>query len=486
MYRMSFFAALALIATLLTAAGCSPTHRSSHLPTDKAGFSENNSAEAPTLIVTDANGTPLAGAAILIGPRENVPFPGNLLTTDANGMVPLPTDWIDGQPLTVEAPGYVRTTWMSQVPAPSMIFAVRTVPKNQQVELTGKTTGYKNLQKDGWVDVGVVFPAVRRNQLASLQVTDLISPDVDIITIFGQSVEIPSNVSIPQQTERYYFNITLDKPVYRSYLSEPRTWKMVATHARFPFEKVLDDLRAGKEFYEVLNHFEFKSATLDDINLVPPSTKKDIAIGAIKFQPKIDVTAPKFDPKYGMLAVSLADNSGLLYPTDVKSLAPRETRRLVAPTTVGGYVVGALRDIKAPTSGPGADELSAIMIPTNQTTPFEFLEIPAAPKVVGQSLVLDPPAASVAAVTPAATYATLSQVDTRLAGSTKLDVKIPIWDVYASGWATSLDLPEMPTQAKGSYRWEVLFGGASSAATVQLGPNLVEGLSHVSKSATDL
>ncbi len=484
--RISLFPALSLAIGILTAAGCAPENRTGHLPAETAGVQGVSPVQATALTVTDASGAALAGASILIGPRENVPFPGNVLTTDANGMAAVPAEWVDRQPITIEAPGYVRTTWMAQLPASAMNFSIRTQPKSQQMELTGKTTGFQNLQKDGWADVGVVFPALRRNQLASLQVTDLISPEIDIITVFGQTVEIPSNVSIPQQVEKYYFNITLDKPVYRSYLNEARTWRMVATHARFPFEKVIDDLRGGKKFYDVLNHFEFKSASLEDIELKQSSTKKDLAIDAIKFKSKIDVTAPRFDPKYAMLAVSLADHSGLLFPTDVKRLAPSETRRLVAPATGTGYVVGALRNIEAPSSGPGADELSAIMAPTNQTTPFEFLDVPMSPKIVGNSLVLNPPTSALAAVAPAATYATLSKIDTRLAGRMRLDVKLPVWDVYANGWASALDLPEMPAQAKGSYRWEVLFGGAPTGTAVKLGPNLIEGLSHVAKSATDL
>lgn len=444
---------------------------------------------AGQIIVADPNGAPIAGAAVLIGMRENVPFPGNLLKSDANGVVVMPATWTDAQPVTIEAAGFVRTTWMAQSTAASpqgIVLALRRKIAPQRLEFKGKTTGYTNLAEDDWADVGVVFPALRRDQLPSLQMTDLISPEVDTVTILGQTMDIPSNISIPSQVEHYYFDITIEKPVFRTYLKEPRTWKMVATHARFPWEQTVDDLRAGKSFFDVLNTFEFKSASLADIAISTPSTSKDMSISDVKFDAILDVAAPKFNSKYMMLAVSVADNGGLLYPTDVKTLSSGGTKRLVTPKGVAGLVVGALRDAAAPTSGPAADALSAVIAPNNATTRFEFLDLPGLPAVKGSTLVLSPPKASVATVTPASTYATLNKIDKITAGKTQLDVKTPVWDVYSSGWSAAMDLPDFSAKLTGVHRWEVLFGGAPNGTTVQLGPNMVNGLSHLSKSAVNL
>lgn len=444
---------------------------------------------AGTFTVVDPAGNPIADAMVLIGVRENVPFPGNLLKSDANGVVVFPKAWTDSQPVTIEAPGFVRTSWLSQSTAQSaggLVLSLRKKVAAQRLEFTGKTTGYVNLTKDGFADVGVIFPALRRDQLASLQVTDLISPEIDTITIMGQSIDIPSNISIPKQDEKYFFTITLEKPIFRTYLKEMRTWKMVATHARFPFEDVVDDLRGGKSFFDVLNYFEFKSASVDDIAISTPSTKRDMPINTTKFDALVDVAAPKFNSKYTMLAVSVADNGGLLYPTDVKKLLAGETRRLVAPKGVPGFIVGALRDTNAPTSGAGADALSAVIAPNNMTTRFEFLDLPGLPKARGSTIVLDPPKASVPTVTPAVTYATLNKVDKVTAGKATLETKSPVWDVYSNGWVPSMDLPDFSTTLTGAHRWEVLFGGAPNGTTVQLGPNIIDGLSHISKSAADL
>lgn len=478
---------LAALTAVLLSTGCAPVGQD-------AGKSGSNpdiktvmkmKAVAGFVTVVDATGTAVPDATVMIGLRENVPFPGNVLKTNASGQIAIPAEWTDAQPVTVEAAGFVRASWMAQAPT-GLALALRRKPATQRIEFKGKATGFTNLAKDDWVDVGVIFPALRRDQLASLQMTDLISPEIDTLKILGQTIEIPSNISIPKQEERYYFTVTLEKPVFRTYLREPRTWKMVATHARFPFEQVVDDLRAGKSFYDVLNYFEFKSATVSDIAMTGPSTSRDMTINDTKFNAKLDVAAPKFATKYTMLAVSVADNGGLLYPTDVKKLNSGETRRLVAPAGVGGYLVGALRDTNAPTVGAAADALSAVIAPNNQTTRFEFLDLPGNPKATGTTLVLNPPKASVAAVTPAATYATLNKVDKITSGKTELETKSPVWDIYSNGWTNSMELPQLSTKLTGSHRWEVLFGGAPNGTTVLLGPNIIDGLTHVSKSAADL
>jgi hypothetical protein len=471
------------LALLLSAAACSRQPVS--IPNHSMESGALKIAPLPGhLLVADQEGQPLAQAKIMIGVRENVPFPGNVLVSDADGKIALPAQWVDAQPVTVEAAGFVRATWMNQSPQ-ALAFQLRRKIQNQSMELKGKATGFKNLKQDGWVDVGVIFPALRKDQLASLQVTDLVSPEVDTLSIMGQTVNIPSNVSLPKQEERYFFTITLDKPVFRSYLPEPRTWKMVSAHARFPFEQVVDDLRAGKSFFDVLNYFEFKSASIKDIALSSPTTNQDLSIADTIFDAKIDVTAPRFPSSQTMLAVSVAENGGLLYPTDVKKLGPSETRRLVSPKGTPGFIVGALRDSNAPTSGAGADAMSVVISPNTGATKFEFLEIAKAPTARGSTLGLNPPKSSVASVTPAATYATLSKIDTVTSGSMQIDRKSPVWDVYAIGWSNSMELPAMGGPISGSHRWEVLFGATSQGTSVNLNPNLIEGLTHVSKSAVD-
>jgi hypothetical protein len=472
---------------VLTAAGCAPEN-------GRLGFFGQNGAQKSTsatsqIAVLNALGQPIANAKILIGLRAGVPFPGNELVTGADGRVDLPAAWTDAQPVTIDAPGHVRATWLAQTPA-SVSLKLRRAITPQKLELKGQTSGFGNLQKDGWVDVGMVFPALNRGQLASLQVTDLISPEIDTIRPgFGQTIELPSNITLPKQSETYVFPITLDKPVYRAFLHEPRTYTMVAAHARFPFEKVVDELRGGKSFYDVLNYFEFKSATLTPVNVTGRSQSQDLTVNKTKFSPALDITAPRFASNFAMLAVSVIEEQGLLYPTDVKSLSPQQKVRLVAPPNAPGLVVGALRDSQAPTNGPEADAMSVVVAPNNQTSGFDFIDIPNAPKAVATasstSLETHPPKVPTAAIDAAVTYAMLTKVDTIQSGKMQIDSKLAVWDVYAPGWVNRMELPAI-TGLKGEHRWEVMFGAAAKGQSVPMGPGFAEAVSHVAKSASKL
>lgn len=482
--KQSTAAAAATLALVLSAVflGCSPNQ-----PTSPIGLHETKRLvpAANSITVFDPAGAPIVGATVLIGLRHGTPFADNVLKTDASGSVVLPAAWTSAEPVTVEAAGFVKATWMAQTPA-AMALSLRKAPPAQKLELTGETTGFKNLSKDGWVDVGIVFPALRFNQLASLQITDLISPEVDSMSVAFTDVDIPSNVSIPAQDERYFFTLTLEKPVYRSYPGGSGTWKMVAAHARFPFEKVVDDLRAGKSIYDVINYFEFKGASVSDIPMIAPSTWKNLSVATTVFDGKLDVTAPNFASQYRMLAIPVTQTAGYLYPTDVKVFGPRETRRMVMPKGTLGYTVGALRDANAPKTGAGVEALSVVIAPSGATSRFEFLDIPRQPSMRGSTLRLEPPTASIAAIAPAATFASLSSVSVKTAGKMQLETKTPLWDVYASGWAGAFELPDAPARAKASYRWDVTFGGAANGKSVRLGPDIVEDLSHLTKSAVDL
>lgn len=454
---------------------------------------ESQEQRLEKLIVLNTQRQPIAGAEVLIGSASGSPFQGNVLQTGPDGSIDVPTDWIDSQTVTIQAPQFVRASWLQQSPTSAQtarIYTLRRTFTPTRIELTGTTTGYTNLTRDGVADVGVVFPALKREQLTSIQMSDLISSESDTLRVAGQSFQIPSNISIPRQQERYIITVTLNKPTYRAYFNEARAWRVVTTHVRFPFEDVVDHLRSGKSFNDALNFFEFKGSSTRDFNLTLPRQSSDLPVGEVAHSPIHTVQAPQFGNQYSLLALSVIQSAGLLYPTDVKILAPNERRTLMAPQGALGYLVAALRDKNAKTSGALADAMSVSITPNNQTTAFQIFPLPVAPQPKGQTLTLSPPQTSlIRTVTPALTYATLNKVTQVSSGSIPLESKQAIWDLYAPGWVQSLSLPsvQMPIQGqKSNLRWEVAFAAAPQGTPVALNPEFVESVSHITKSATDL
>lgn len=478
----------ALTIAMIALAGCSKT--ASISTNDQQSGAVVISTSAQMMTITDSTGAPVAGAKVMIGVRENVPFPGNVLTTDAQGQVAMPAEWTDAQPVTIDAPGFVRATYFETMPQTATL-AVNRLVIPQRLELKGEAQAFSNVSKDKFMDVALLFPALPRSAVNTLSVGALISPEIDTISVMGQKMEIPSNVAIPKQTEDYILPITIEKDSYRMYLPTPGTWKIAAVHARFPFKKTVDALRGGQSFFDIINTFEFIEGSITDMAINKSTQSTNIRVNSAAFAKSIPFAAPRYEQGFNMLALALSESNGLFYVTDVKNMAPQTKQMLSAPKMAGNaLVVAALRRADAPTDGAGVEELSAVTLAANQSVAFDFLPVVKAPAFAGTSLTLEAPR-SVGSVDPVMTYAILNKIEKVGQGQMKLEQKTAQWELYAPSWATRLDLPEMPklpSKQGEKFRWEVTFGGhfAGQGGTMSAGPATLGRLSHITRSALDL
>ncbi|MCM2280268.1 MAG: hypothetical protein NDI61_00320 [Bdellovibrionaceae bacterium] len=452
---------------------------------------------ADQIRVLGADGQPLANARVLIGTKADTPFSGNILSTNTNGDVACPPAWVDPLPVTIEATGHVRTTFLERSPG-AHLFQLRATPSTTQFEVSGETVNFGRLAKDGYVDAGLVVPAVSRGAMLNFQISSLISPQSDWLSLpMGKSVQIPANLTLPSQRESYIVPITLDKPRYRIPVAGPGTHRLVALHGRLPLKQVIDDFNAGRSMFDILNALEIQGSGTRDITVTTkPVSQQNIAVDQIRHRKKMRVRAPAYDPKLVMLALSLIDDAGLVYPADIKKLEPNQIRDLNDPanTTNAGLLLSLLRarDTGSGTTGAHVDEFTAVVRAANLTSVPEFIPLSRPPEVRGTSLVLHPPTAPTT-VDPHLTYASLTRVVSRQTGSIAFENKTPEWDVFADGWISTMDLPDLPSgdTSGAKYRWEVFFlgdeiEGQKSAQPSPKGPAALESISHVSKNAVDL
>lgn len=482
-----FFLATATCAALISC-GQNTGGEAIHSQRNHGATDHRLAVETPSLMITDLDSRPIAGAKIQIGPREGSPFPGNLIVTDVNGAAPIPSGWIDAQPITIDAAGFVRATYIEQ-PAITRTFKLRRTPSSGTFELKGETSGFPNLRQDGILDVGLVVPAFKRRSIPTLQITSLISPQSDTISALGKKFQLPSNISIPKQTESYVLPITFNKPVYRMYFPGPETYQIAAINARFPLREIIDGKRAGLPFTDLINKFNFVSAGLKTVSVREGSTAQPLTVSSISFTPTIPVTAPNFDPSLTMISVSLPEKDGEFYASDVKRLAPRGRVTLKAPTQVSASsLVASLLSPQFSESSIGADseQISVTLTPANSSQAFEFLDLAQAPELHSGSLILHPPRA-ITGVKSAITHVVLSAVEVIDGGDYQLEKLTPLWDIYASEWAQRIDLPIEPDTREAHLRWAVTFIGQSeTSAPTPLGPDAFEKATHTSRSAVDI
>ncbi len=484
MKRMTFAAVAALAMTFAQSANAQWLSSTDPIDSRWAAFD---------LTITDTAGAPIEGAQVMIGNDTNVPFFGNTLTTDHDGHVAIPQMWRDPQPVTISAQGYVKATYLGLPPGVQTLKvrqATESIASATRFELKGNSTGFGNLKNDGVFDIGLIVQAIPRAQLSTVNLQSLISPETDHLTVLGQSVDLPSNITIPDQTESYIFPLHFAKPDYRLYLPQSGAWQIAALHARVPFKSTVDALQSGKSMVDIVNTFDFREGSITPLTLTQPSTSQDLAVNSIAFTKNLTFTAPAYDSSLNLLTISLANTNGSYYPTDIKNVAPSSTIQLSAPAnSQDGMVLAAYKKAGTKTVGAEADQYSAVTLPNSEQRTFDPLRLVNPPQSNADQLVLDMPTAPTD-LTPVMTYGVFSMVTSITQGHLKMETKQALWDVWAPNWVGKLDLPKQTPPTPGanqSLRWEVSFSAQfTGQKSLPPGPDALEKITHVTRSAVDL
>ncbi|MBL7669545.1 MAG: hypothetical protein JNM39_03590 [Bdellovibrionaceae bacterium] len=432
--------------------------------------------------IISEDGQAVRGAKVLIGDSLDTPFQNNILTADDSGQFPIPTDWISPQSLTIDAPGFLRVTFLREAPIARQIIMHRSYPQSTH-ELKGITTGHPLKDKDGFIDFSLVMSTMSRQDLLNFDIGKFVSPQTDKITVVGQPVELPSNASIPRQKESYLLPVTLEKPIYRLYFPEAGIQKIYASRARFPFKKVVDGFRNNVPFYELINDFEYYGGTVKDLAVLEPFNSADLNVSEFNFTEKRNVTAPNFAADLVNVGVTVADMNGYMIPTDIKRLNSGQTLPL---TIYQGHPVIVAQVLKRAAEfkvlNSSSSRLSAVILPWAETTksPAEFMGLIADPvKSSDYGFTLEIPQ-SPATVAPLATYLLLSDIDEAQKTVQRT------WEVYSKEWVSDVRLPNWPTPGAAlKKRVEVSFVGSLNGENVDLGPKVIEAATHVTRSSAD-
>lgn len=478
---------LGMLSTAILLAACSVDKSNSRYskPEDENQFQAHTTIQKLSqILITDTYGAPVSGAQVMIGTAPNKPFANNIVTTDKTGSFVPPKDWNSELPLTITANGYVRTTYMAQV-ATQKTFIIRAIAPLVKPELNGVTNGFDELKKDGFVDVGIVIPALTRLDLASFQPSALMSPELDTIKTAGQTLYVPSNITFPEQSETYIIvSVKFNKPNYRMFVDRHANYKVVSAHVKFPLKKVISDSQNGKTGIDLVNNFTFLEAGVNNTLIASDKQTVDLAVNQLQFNSTVQAQAPTIAATQGVLAVAMAQDGDQLYPTDIKNLASNETRNLSFASGKTGVVMGVLHSNTS--RGAGDDFMSVQLKPSSQTSAFDFLPMIAAPKYSNGILSLYPPSVP-AGMNAIATLSTLSTIVIKPMGKGSYETKNPEWDVYAPGWLNEIDLPEMSfaIEANRAQRWESTFLGGAKVPT-ELGPGVMNSVTHLTRSAVDL
>lgn len=358
-------------------------------------------------------------------------------------------------------------------------------------EIAGTTTDYKIKEKDGFVDFSLVIPAMTIDELMNFDLGRIISPENDTLNILSKSFEVPSNLSLPKQTESYFLSFTLDKPDFRAYVKDMGHYNLYAVHGTFPIKKVVDGAQGGMSIFEMVNLFTFQGGGSELIEVKGPTKDVKIGIKEWSFTTSTTVTAPSVASGKEVLAFSLFKDADEFYPTDIKRVLSGKTEKLTTRSGVDSYVLSVLLNntqsiLIDNLTANGGNIFGAIFGTEANRATFDlgqisysiqkvgatpmtatFLPQVPAPKFANDTLTAVPPQ-TIAGVSPYATLVVLSEVTTAGSASLPLDFKNVLWSAPLANWQASAAVPTSATalmQKGKKYSMEVIYLGTAAPAS---------------------
>lgn len=486
--RFNLLAVSMTLTSTLIFSGCSQDKTETPKKSEEqqpANRSKNFTGSA-TVKVVNQFGEPVQ-AKILIGSSEGAPFKGNFISTDASGSAKVPADWTTPQHVTVDADGYIRQTILNQDPS-DLTIKLNPSYLASRAEIKGQVTGLPVVNGDKFIDFALVMPGMSRSDLLNFDLNSVISPYSDTLTAAGSSYPMPSNVSLPTQTENYIINVTLTKPVYRMIAPTLGPKRMFAARGKFPFKDVVKELRAGKPFYELINYFSLQGGGIRDITLLGPQTALDLPGNEIEFKSTLKVQAPTAATDEVLLVLAASDIASSLIPTDIKKPAQGETLNLSSMTDKPAYVVSVIkRQAEFMQPVPGADRLSAAMSAYTENIKPVLLPLVEDPTITNTNgLEITLPAAPVkTGINPLAVSAMISDLVDVPNGTATITNVNRRWEVIGLGWNQKIQLPNWPlSNMTTKKRVEINFIGSSTTASTQL-DTLVQDATHVTHASKD-
>ena len=443
---------------------------------DKAASTVISTSRPGFLTVVDQAGAPIAGAKILIGQSVDTPFAGNFLTAGTDGSVAIPAGWTTAQAVTVQADGFVRLTELAQLPQ-GLLFTLRSRNSTKVFQLSGTTLNHHVEDGDGLIDFGIVMSAFSRRDILAFDIQKILSSDNDQISVVGQDVKIPSNVTLPDQSESYlFFPIEINKPTYRFKVEGGVNQPIFALGGRFKLSTVVDGIRDGNKFYDLINDFTFSGGVLRNPTITS-DLQLNLPIDEISFDGTETLHAPAFADSQIMLALAVTDSNGWLLPSDVKNVESGQDLDMTVASGQKAYSVSVLKNASDFAIESNKENLSAVILPFAGGASPKFLPLINGPQLSASRLLLSKPAA-IANVSQLATYALYSDVGS---GVNRL------WEVYSANWIDHVDLPTWPnaTPLPVHQRWEVTYIGSQTTATAPLGQGVIDAATHVTHSSTD-
>lgn len=317
-------------------------------PRAQSGVQTQSTEGEPFVTLVNQQGQPLANAFVYLSDSSSSDSQAILLTSDRSGRVQLQNTSNYKVPMiTVSQRGYIRTSWTGFEHSDQL--TVRAIEPQTRVFAEGETQGYGRLRTDDRIDFSIVLSPLSMEQILKFALEEVISDEMDTVRLpLGQSIEVPSNLSIPRQRERYIVPITFEKLRYRAPLSGQNRTSLYALKGSFAFSRVIDKFRGGGLSSDLVNEVNFESFG----STILTDTEFKQASISIDQEDLVEPTAPVKSPEIGDKETGLAAAifslpDGGFVPADIKSFKSNQSLVLKNPKDRPSYQFFAATEFRS-------------------------------------------------------------------------------------------------------------------------------------------
>ncbi len=473
--------------------GCSKS-TSTYSPEVKttSWFALVNPSAQPSIRVVDQNNVAVANAQILIG-LGNETTGLDLINTDKDGVAVVQKNWTTAEHVTVEAVGFIRQTLLNQKPG-SLIVKLNPAYQNPRPMVKGQVTGLPVVNGDKNIDFAIVMPTISKADLLNFDLGAVLSPYTDKLATPGKDSTIPSNVVIPTQKESYFIGVNLSKPDHRLYTTTYGPKTFFALSGRFPFKTIIKELTDGKQFYEILNYFDFTSGAIKEHMVNAAVTTMNMSGVDFKFTGQATVKGGNIATDEVLLGMTTSDLNGQFIPSDIKTLTAGKSTNFKTLVGKPTYVVSLMKkksDFSQQTAA--SDRSSASIIPYTNNVTTSLLPLIDSPTVSynNEAYRIQLPSQprlgiNQETIHPIAVTAALSDIIQIPDQDTTVTILNRKWEIVGLAWEAEIQLPSWPLENQPSKkRVEINLIGSTGKESVDLGSDLVDAATHVTHSATE-
>ncbi len=315
-------------------------------------------------VVEAGTTTPIAGAFVMVGTAPDIPFQNNVGVTDGSGTVVFTDDGLQGaMTVTAGAPGYHLFTFF-EADAAEMVIPL------QSGDSTGGTTYFVGDDivgidvdngtahyGDGYIDVAFVMPALSLDAVTGFDL-GMSFADMEIVTILGQQIEMPSNIYIPQQWE-IFMEITKDS--YHVNLPAG-DHTLIAVSCRIALSDLQGMMDGSGDFMDLIPNLDWREIDALELTVTGDTVDADFNM-EMSLDETVTLNYSNIPADSALFAISLGDLD------DLNGLGRLTVMGVTAADCVSGPCSGSLSLSTAETTGifSGTGYFPAAAVQSNET-----------------------------------------------------------------------------------------------------------------------